>query len=312
MKPMKKSVLVILLIIMLFGCQGTTSGQPKQPQEFRSGTTGLLMQYVNNLPPARLFDRDQVNIMIQVENQGTSPLGSTTDRIYLSGFDPTIITGIDTTGTPIPTLEPRSAFVTQGGRDAVSWKGQIRSLTDKRVDKYSPLLLATACYTYETTGTAQVCLDPNPYQSTSQQKVCIPTAVGLGSQGAPIAITSVDVQSQPAKTRFVISVTNSGGGTVFKYGPQYINKCSPYSQGLAFDEVDFVHLADITILGRSIKSGCKGLDKDGHLRLTNGQAQLFCEVDLNEQSAFLSPLTITLRYGYRQSIAKPIEIRAVP
>ena len=203
MKCMKKSVAAVLLLLFILACQGPTSQQPKQPQEFRSGTSALSMQYVNNLPPARLFDRDQANIMIQIENQGTAPLGNGADRIYLSGFDPTIITGIDTTGTPIPLLEPRSAFVSQGGRDALSWKGQIRSLTDKRIDKYTPLLLATACYTYETTGTAQVCIDPNPYQATSQQKVCTPSTVGLGSQGAPIAINSVEVQSQPAKTRFI-------------------------------------------------------------------------------------------------------------
>lgn len=312
MTLMKKSALSLILLSFLLACQAPTSGQSPQPQEFRSGTQGLDLQYVANLPPPRLFDRDQVNIMLQVENRGTAPLGGRADRIYLSGFDPTIITGIGTDGLPIPPLEPRSAFVSQGGRDTISWRGQIRSLTDKRIDKYTPLLLATACYTYETTATAQVCLDPNPYQATSQQKVCTASGVGLGSQGAPIAITNVDVQPQPQRTRFIITITNSGGGTVYKYGTQYLNKCSPYSAGLAFDEVDFVQLSDITILGRSIKQSCKGLDRDGHLRLTSGTGQLFCEVDLNEQSAFLSPLTITLRYGYRQSIPKPLEIRAVP
>ncbi|MBI4146484.1 hypothetical protein HY489_04055 [Candidatus Woesearchaeota archaeon] len=309
---MKKSVMAALLLVALLACQIQPSKQAPQPTDFRTGSQGITLQFVQNLPPSRMYDRDPFNVMLQIENVGTSKIGGGGDRVYLSGFDHNIITGIGMDGMPIPILDGRTAFISRGGFDTLNWKGQIRSLTDKRIDKYQPLILATACYNYETIASAQVCIDPQPYAPTNVQKVCTPTTAGTGSQGAPIAVTSVQVEPQPSKTRFIINIQNVGGGNVFRYGTQYINKCSPYSPGLAFDEVDFVQFTDVQISGTSIKPTCKGLDKDGHVRLVNGAGQVFCEVDAQGQTAYLTPLNVIIRYGYRQSIAKPIEIRAVP
>jgi hypothetical protein len=186
-------------------------------------------------------------------------------------------------------------------------------LTGKRIDKYTPTVLATACYNYETIASAQVCIDPNPFAPTSVQRVCLPTTVSPGSQGAPIAVTTVGVDASPGKTRFTIQISNVGGGDVFKFGPQYMDSCSPYNPGLGYDEIDYVQVGEVSVADVSIRETCKPLDiRDGHIRLTNGQATLFCEfVGMREQSPYVTPLNIILRYGYRQSIARPIEIRPV-
>ena len=293
-------------------CQPASTGQPQQPVDFRSGSQGLDLQFVQNLPPPRLFDRDPFNVMIQVENKGTGKIGGGADRLYISGFDHNIITGIGTDGISIPPLDGRGPYLPRGGFDTVSWKGTVFSLTDKRVDKYQPLLLVTACYNYETVASAQVCIDPNPFTATSVQKVCTPSSVGTDSQGAPVAVSNVKVEPAPGRTRFIITVQNVGGGNVFRQGGQYLTKCSPYNQGLSFDEVDYVQVADVTLSGQSIRASCKPLDKDQHVRLTSGQAQLYCEsANLQGQSTYLTPLNVILRYGYRQSISRQVEIRPI-
>lgn len=308
---MKKSVALIVLLLVLVAC-GPKQAEPAQPVDFRTGSQGLAMSFVSNLPPARLFDREPFNAMIQVENKGTSLLGGPGDRIYLSGFDNTIITGINTYGESIPELEGRGPFLPQGGIDSVNFKGTIQSLTGKRIDKYVPTILATACYNYETVASAQVCIEPNPYAATSVQRVCTPSTVSSGSQGAPIAVTRVEVEPSPGKTRFRIQIQNVGGGDVFRNGGQFIDKCSPYNQGLGFDEVDFLQVVEVSVSDQSIRQSCKPLDNTQHIRLTNGQATLFCEFSgMQGQSAYLTPLNIILQYGYRQSIARQVEIRPI-
>jgi len=310
MMVMKKSVSAVFLLLVLMACAKTSTTQP-QPIDFRTGTQGLRMTFIPNLPPPKLFDREPFNVMIQIENLGTSTLQSP-DAIYLSGFDPTIITGISTYGKPMPALDGRGPFMPQGGIDTVSFTATIASLSGRRIDKYAPTILATACYHYETVASAQVCIDPNPYAPTSVQRVCTPSAVSLGSQGAPIAITNVEVQPSPGKTRFKINIQNTGGGDVFKAGPQYLQKCNPYNPGLSFNEIDFVQLLDASVSGQSITTSCKPLDNDGHIRLTNGQASLFCETsDLLGNAPYITPLNIVLGYGYRQSISTNIEIRPI-
>jgi hypothetical protein len=312
MESMKKSVLAVLLLILLVACAGGRKAEKPQPTDFRTGTQGLVMRFVPNLPPPRIFDREPFNAMLELENKGTSPLGAPTDRIYLSGFDNSIITGINTYGEQIPLMEGRGPFMPQGAVDTVSFRGTVQSLSAKRIDKYQPTILATACYNYETIASAQVCIDPNPYAPTSVQKVCIPSTVSTGSQGAPIAVTGVEVDPSPGRTRFTIRISNVGGGDVFRFGPQYMDSCSPYNPGLSFDEIDFLQVAEVGVSDVSIRETCKPLDNSQHIRLTNGQATLFCEyTSMREQSPYLTPLNIILRYGYRQSIAKPLEIRPV-
>ncbi len=310
---MKKSVIVVFLLVLLVACAGGRKAKEAQPVDFRSGSQGLMLTFVPNLPPPRLFDREPFNAMIQVENRGTSTVGAPYDRVYLSGFDNTIITGINTYGEQIPVMEGRGPFMPQGGIDTVNFRATIQSLTGKRIDKYTPTILATACYNYETVASAQVCIDPNPYGPVSVQKVCIPTMVSPGSQGAPIAVSTVGVDASPGKTRFTIRISNVGGGDVFRFGPQYMDSCSPYNPGLGFDEIDFIQVAEVSVADVSIRETCKPVDQmDGHIRLTNGQATLFCEfMGMREQSPYVTPLNVILRYGYRQSIARPIEIRPI-
>ncbi len=308
---MKKTFLLLIAVVLLIisACQ-PRQGKEQAPQEvYRYGTQGLFMRFVLNLPPARLFDNEDFNAVIEIENRGTFDVGGPGDNVYLSGFDPTIITGISTFGEQIPLLEGRDQFTPVGGFDTVSFKGIIRDLTFQRIDRYPARMLATACYGYQTTATANMCIDPNPYTPTVRQKVCVPQNVGLsGGQGAPVAVNLVEVDPAPGRARFKITVQNVGAGEVFRHGVPYLQKCSPYTEGLEFDEIDYVELGDIIVSGISIKNTCKPLDR-GHIRLTNGIGIIYCELqNIRGQAAFMSPMTINLRYGYRDIIFSDVQI----
>jgi hypothetical protein len=302
---------IIAILVLLTACAGITATKTKESQlyaqEYRVGTTGLALSFVQNLPPARLFDTDQFTAIMQVENKGAFTVGGPGDKIYLSGFDPTIITGITNWGADIPAVEGKSQFVPTGMIDAVEFKGMVAPLRLKNIDKYPAKLLATACYEYSTVAAANICVDPNPY-ATGIRKVCTPASVSLGSgQGAPVAVSQIEMDTSPGRIRFKIYVKNVGLGDVFRYGADYLAKCSPFSQPLSFNEIDYVELVDVFISGTSIKPTCKPLD-DNHIRLTNGQGLVFCEFMTRGQDAYNTPITVTLRYGYRNTIFKDIQI----
>ncbi len=307
---MRKALLLIVLVL-LAGCAGgipgrtQTKGQQAFAPEFRVGSQGLMMGFAQNLPPLRLFSGEELPVVLQLENRGTTTIGGPGDRIYFTGFDPTIIAGISPAGEQIPLLEGRTQFVTQGGFDTVSVKATTRILKDR----YPFRLLATACYEYETVASANVCIDPNPYSPVVQQKVCAPVNVPLGGgQGAPVSVTLVETDASPGKTRFQIHIQNVGGGEVFRSGGGSLNHCAPTSPGLGYDEIDYAELADVSVSGQSIRGSCRPLDA-GHVRFTNGQAMVYCEYNApSGQAAYVTPLTITVRYGYRQSLFQNIEI----
>lgn len=306
---MKKSVLIIsvLSLLLLVACQPTAPQSREEAfvREFRVGNQGLSLRFVPNLPPQRLFSGEAFGALVEIENRGTYIVGGPGDKVHLAGFDPTIITGISSFGEQIPLLEGRTQYLPQGGLGSISFEGVTRLLQDR----YPVTLIASACYGYETRAFANVCIDPNPYAPRVRQRVCVPQNVGLGGgQGAPIAVNRVEVLASPGITRFKIHVQNVGGGEVFRQGTQYLAKCSPYSEGIAYDEIDYVELTDVIVSGVSLKHSCKPLDR-GHIRLNKGVGMAFCEFALPRgAAAYMTPVTIVLRYGYRNTIMHQMEI----
>ncbi len=303
---MRKIILLLVLLIFLASCQPGKEVQKGEFQsEFRTGTSGIRLNFVANHPPQRLFDTEDFSALIEVFNEGAFEVGGPGDKIFLSGFDNRIITGIPTTGKQIPKIEGKSSVNSRGGQDLLDFTGNVQRIIPERVPQ---TVLATACYTYETVANGNVCIDPDPFTPTLRRKVCTPTAVGLGSQGAPISVTNVELDARRGKTGFRITVQNAGGGDPFRFGGEFLQKCNPYDPtGLKFRDVDYIMLADVLVGGQSIRGTCRPLDQM-HIRLDNGVGTAYCELITSGTNAYTSPITVVLRYGYRTTIQKDIAI----
>jgi hypothetical protein len=314
---MKKAAVILSIIIMLVvsGCAGLPGRQKEPDIGYRRGSRGIVMKFLPNFPRPRMYDNEPFEVMLEIRNRGSYDVGFGYDRVYLSGFDIGIITGIAVSGKPFSTgLEGASQYNPEGGYDTIDFRGTIAPLQRKNIDSYPATILATACYSYKTIASENVCIDPDPFSPGAERKVCIPGPVGFGTQGAPIAVSNVDVEAAPRTTRFKIQISNVGGGTVFKSGGDYLSKCSPYhSAGLQYNDVDYVTLSKVEVAGTVITSSCKPADNQRNVRLTNGQATVFCELGgVRAGPTYTTPLTIELDYGYRSTITRSIEIIQIP
>ncbi|MEK6874745.1 MAG: hypothetical protein AABX52_03280 [Nanoarchaeota archaeon] len=309
---MQKQYILIVFLVLLVSCIGGGRKETKTFAEFRTGSEGVRMEFLSNLPPPRQYDDQDFNIQLKVTNAGAYDVGLATDRVYISGFDPSIITGISTFGEPIPQLQGKTQFNLQGQYGFVNFKGMPRSLRSKNIDKFPFPIIATACYNYHSTAQGNVCIDPDPFSATLKQKACTPISVSMGgTQGGPIAVQGATVESSPGRIRFRIDIANVGNGLVYKFGPEFSQKCSPYDQrGLSFNEVDAVRLDRVEVSGTNILPSCKPLDQ-GYVRLFNNRASIECEFILPRAvAAYVSPLLVDLSYGYQQSIQRQVEIVA--
>ena len=299
-----KWYLFVLLLVILTSCQ-SSKPQAGSLIDYRTGSEGLRVQFVPNLPPTTLYETENLNAMLDIYNVGASAVGGPGDRIYLSGFDPRIVTGIPSTGMQIPKIEGKSQFNSQGDFDRVSFDGTIARLQG---DMYPAPLLATACYEYSTVASNTVCVDPDPFGTGVRTKVCTPTNLGMGSQGGPVAVSNIEVDARPGKTAFRIHVSNVGGGDVFKLSSSTLARCNPYdSKGLTYDELDYVQLADVQVGGTSIRQSCKPLD-NGDIALRGGSGVVYCEFGTAGNTAYVTPITVTLKYAYRQQTRTDVKI----
>lgn len=315
---MVKKLLILLLILTLAACGPTTTDQRAADTSFRTGSQGVELYFNTNLPPSRMYDGQEIGIVLDVYNRGATTL-PTNSEIHISGFDNTIIQEFESTiatrrgekSFDISGLEGKTQFNPEGGYDSAQFTGDVMSLKTRGIDVYRPTFLATACYEYETVASPTVCIDPDPFSPTAEERICIPQSVSAGSQGAPVAVTSVDVNARKGVTQFKIYIQNVGTGTLFKKGHQYLNRCDPYSgEALDYNDIDFVRVEEVK-LGSDTLS-CRPLDNQGYLRLNNGQGFILCETGTLSGPVYSTPLTVRLGYGYRTSTTRTVEIVQTP
>ncbi|MBS3114167.1 hypothetical protein J4448_03625 [Candidatus Woesearchaeota archaeon] len=326
--------LFLIIIILISGCKGKKDVK-KSLEEIRTGTEGIVLSFLPNAPPATIhvekgapLETNTFDVVLEIKNKGAYPqpdegvggLGPSFGKVFLSGYDPSIITLESKDGKSGDisklTLEGKSTINPNGGQDILSFNGKVIA-ENLNVEKYEPTLLATACYYYFTVAGPSVCIDPNPYSTVKEKKVCEVQDIALSNQGAPIAVTKIDEEAFATKTQFKITIKNVGGGDVLK-ADATLNKCDPSgTQKIAREDIDKVNLIWVKISDKALMCGpfAEGPAKNtgGLIRVINGEGFVICELPSNEYSnkisAYTTPLLIQLSYGYRNSIEKKIQIK---
>lgn len=185
------------------------------------------------------------------------------------------------------------------------------------VDQTDQKLLLTSCYQYTTYADPVVCIDPEPF--SDNRKVCTPQSrTWNGGNGAPVAITSIEQENTPRKIIFRINVRNVGGGTV--YDPGALEKCSPYYPGrVTAEDLNVVWLGDVRIgqtglAGRGGRGGMTCYPEVIRLDPKTKSGTTTCTYPLeftNLRSAYQTPLTVELWYGYSKAIERTLTIKRV-
>ena len=310
---MRKISALLLVLLMIAGCEYATDREDAD-EYYRSGTQGLQINFMPNMPLSEMYDDEPFNVIVEVYNRGATDIETgSNSRMFISGFDPTIIMGIENDGEVIAPLEGKTMYNNRGEYTPIEFSGTVANLEVKNIDNYEFNLVATACYDYQTIAEPSVCIDPEPYATSDRNKACDANLdPSLGSQGAPVQISAVEVEALKGRTKFRIRVNNVGGGTVFKDGFSYLDRCSPYDgDGLEYTDVDYLKVSEVRVSNTDITSTCKPL-KQGELRLVDGRGEFICELTNLQGPAYTTPLRITLDYGYRTTTIKPIKIISTP
>ena len=336
-KTNKKVIILSLILIMIIaGCNPNIEGE-KADEEYRTGTQGLVLSFLSNNPPDKIRVQDEeedLDVALQVENKGAYP-GPNTEMlatVWLSGFDPNIIAikdkndesdiEIEESGIDLKdySVEGKSIFNPKGSFDIIEFKGAIKSEKIK-IDKYEPTLLATACYKYSTGATPTVCIDKDPFDE--QKKVCHAETITMGSQGAPVAITKIEEEVLGKNIQFKIYIKNVGTGDVINAKDR--NICNPYGEEkVERENLNKVYLGSVKVhetelsdeyCGPLTDGVFEGSTKKKFIRLVDGEGFVMCTLpkdNVDQQSAFTTPLHIRLEYYYRNSVSKSIEIIKIP
>ncbi|MFO8016619.1 MAG: hypothetical protein R6U32_05935 [Candidatus Woesearchaeota archaeon] len=290
------------ILVSLFGCTGLTEPEEDQSkrQTFRTGSQGLVLNFVRGSPPSDIYEGDRMDVAIEYTNKGAYDIEggyihlSGFDRNYLR-FDRTMLTGIRAQG--------KDEFNPQGNMINTHTFTVSSANMPNEQDLFRQTIKATACYKYRTYATGSVCIDPDPFGVSHEEKVCVAGAPQVGgTQGAPVAVTNVEQQSSRRRVQFKVNIANVGGGTVIRPTAP-ISEC--HSQ---------LERTDVDMVGVRAEFSDKQLRCEPDIvRISNGGGFAICywEGDLGDE-AYKTSLSIVLDYGYRNSIAKDVTIHRQP
>lgn len=312
-----------MILIILTGCINLNPKKTTTASSLYKGVKGLEMSFVKNAPPSRIFEQNQFNVIVNVKNKGA----------YDVGFDKD---GKVSDDNGILVLTPESGYVDikelneQKGVVSAGFSVRGRSLSNDVGDEinlystlearelsslsalHSSIIFATICYPYQTKVSTSVCIDPDIYDLGTVKQACDGKDLSFsGGQGAPVAVTNVEVRMAPegenVKPQFLIHVENKGNGEIVRK-EEYETAC----QRKISPEQDYFNVVNIEVKLSNKELECEQRDNKKIVILDGKKGIIKCSSgEIVAKNAYVAPLSITLDYGYTKTISKGFNIEKV-
>jgi len=316
----KKSFFVVFVLFVIFllvsgaSCPINLKKKPNPDEAANNlkfgthiyeGNDGLVVQFVKDVPPNRVYSGEPLTIAFDVLNRGASSVGGLSGNsayLYISGADPNIVNF----GESVKLLEVpgKSEVLGDGGYTTASFDTSGIVDLPQGTDSYKPKFIGTVCYSYETNANPVVCLDANPFSAYAGEKACKVTDVSLsGGQGAPVAVTQVEQMPMKGVTQLKIHVRNVGKGKVISSSK--LSTCTK-SESQDYNVINRIDSYDVSVGGNAPL-----LCSPTEVRLVNNEGIIICTYTFADASvqAFTTPLNINLGYSYVESTTpKEVEI----
>jgi len=300
----KKITLTIIILLFISGCNVIQNSQEDitTNRDFKIGTQGIEVNFLDNMPPSKIFEEDSFELGLELNNKGAYDSKDVyISRWYHFSSDFFEIEKGDNEIKKFP-LRGKSALYPNGEKKSFIWNLENKKFPE---DERSPqeLFSVDVCYDYETFFSGDICVDPYYNQVIDELKIegsCITKDITSSGQGAPIAVTKVEtkpsITNEKIKLTFYITIENKKDGQLVGDS----EKCS--------SEVGEVTVEEIQFSDFYLYSGinCKNFKKENGVTINNiidlkdKKYTLVCNVALDKtKSAYPTPLSIKLKYNYK-------------
>ena len=306
--PIAAIILMAALVIMT-GCSKTDG--TFQTYNPHTGTDGMTISFAKNNPPAEIYEGNNFQVTVDAKNNGASDVSS---GILLLGYEDEIAAAENQKESI--DLYGRSTVITKGEEKFVNFRMQTKKLPPQ-VEVIESLLSITSCFDYKTIFSQQACVDTDPLSQRIGEKNCKAADLSSSGQGAPIAITKVQVEMLPhqdptrIKPSFKITIQNKGKGTLFNKD-KIEDACS--SMGIEKNDLNTLYVSK-AVLSNNYALDCQpktNIYGPGYIKLKEGESEIRCTYEQGipkESSPFLAPLIIELEYGYTQTISNKFKVK---
>lgn len=326
---MRRLIFVLVLLLLVVSCQ------PRQGLEHvkYSGTEGLVVKFTENSPPETVYEATAFPVKVEISNMGAT--NSRYDEMIVTfSSDPLYILGRYDYPANILDQDPDNDMLYGRSLSYPVGESRMFSVPSDSAFMVKPVygqrespttqMTSSLCFQYNTIVAADVCVDTNIYSVNEREQSCIEHDLTLsGGQGAPIAVSKIEVSSYPVvdttigresiRPHFLIYIEDVGSGRLIGHdGLEMSSAC--FLKDIPKEEVNTVRI-DASLLGTKLE--CKPSE---FIRLYGGKGEAQCTVPSNDLNNpvysstqnFQTVLMINLSYIYKVSDTADITVKRIP
>lgn len=317
------SILFLAALMAFAGCSSGTDAKSNGASlaAFSGGTSGLVLTFSDNAPPAKILDngKQPFNVFVLVENKGEYDIAQGQANVVISGISPQEYNLLETSKpvSPLNGVTKKGTQTIAGKKTQISFTA-LKYLSDIVSGTTSATLYANVCYTYKTYAVAEMCVSENPGAVIdTKAKVCdVDGTKKFSSSGAPVQIQNVKQTSQgegSIELQFDIVTTTKSTGSVYKVGSIdaecKINGASLTSADAQLEKDKVRYTVDTGIPGLN----CEGTNTNtNEAYLVAGKATVSCVQNTKGQGDdYVRQYKVLLEYDYFDRISKTVSIEHV-
>jgi len=311
MKKILSIIALLLISMMLFGCEGQSSTVGSSGDVFIGGTRGLEFSFVTPFGDDSTGNdiiyegsdgfSEKFDIALSVKNQGETEIAANGLKVKLVGLNPDDFTGLKTeakNAESIGAIE-RNSNVFEEDELSFSISDQSKIVYNEDIidnGKFEATVTAYACYDYKTKVSSNICMR----KSNSQHGTC----ENIGNKefsvsAAPIQVTSVSQSPSSSKVNIAINIQNIGGGKV------YLKDTGATEPTCSFIED---YRSNLNKVSAEVVGGSITCD-NSEVRLVDGVGTLRCYKTLEEnKDPYTEQITVELSYEYEQTAAHTFNV----
>jgi len=309
------TILIVAFSIFLSGAQGCqSSGTTTTSTGYIGGTDGLSMAFLNTEPPERVLDNNNelFYVSIELENLGEYDIKEEEVLTTLAGVNKDAFQIKDLTKinkNPIEGKKKEGGNVLKGEKGEITYEAKYKE--DLSAD--TPFTIgANVCYRYQTKSIVNLCLKKDVTERTTVEESCLITeSKSISNWGSPVQVTAISEDTAGTnRAKVTFTIINKNKGEVFEQTAFSASKeCSKTNE-----EKDKENKVNVKIKSaeKNLVFECAKLEgkDEGIVRLVDGLTTVTCHISTADlqNTAFESPIEITLDYMYKDSISKNIVV----
>ena len=307
---MKKIILFLVIsLFILAGCEKEASLPSGKETPFIGGTTGLLIDLLDDSPPEEVTDGGNYpfDVVVKLENAGETLIAKEEVSVELSGVDPTEfgLTSADLIKNPEEDLE-----ATRKDSEGNKIKGTLTYVTFPGFNYGSALsgntpftFRADVCYKYGTIANAKLCVladlidvDDNAICKANERKT-------THNSGSPVQITSFEENVRGTdKVAFTFEIEHRGNGRIYK-------KDTECSGDIRTDDDKVWATIDSGLTGLKCTGLSDGTDTEGYVNLFDGKRTITCTQDIDVSADLEKVVKINLDYDYEEDTSTEVIVK---